>query len=134
MQHQGAKSWEHIPNTAFNMEKEEGKQVTGFLYLLASLILDQTKMKQPACDNGQAEALRFGKTLKDELGDCIIHLIREAGTQEIDLPIVAAMPYAGRREAVTVREAESGYCWVDVYDTAAAKPMKYSIRVKSGEI
>ncbi|MFF2888209.1 hypothetical protein [Paenibacillus sp. NPDC057967] len=132
MQHYGARLSDHVPKIAVGTEDEESYKIARFMLLLAGLVVDQLRFNRSIGGGGQVVMPPFGKTLTDELGECILHLIREASVQDVELPLVVTMLKSGKRQPISVRDAyEPGYYWVDISDFTTAKPLMYSIFVKT---
>jgi hypothetical protein len=128
MQQQRARTLEQIPNKALEPEYEKGNKIAGFFFLLAGLIVDQQCWRE----NGRQESRRLSQTLTDELGECMMHLIKEADMQGIKLPVVTSGIRGERRHAVSVRNSGVADCyWVDIADIANAKPRLYSVLVRT---
>ncbi|REK76633.1 hypothetical protein [Paenibacillus paeoniae] len=132
MQQRRARLSDHVPKIAVGTEDEGSFKIARFMLLLAGLVVDQLRFNRPIDNGSQIVMPPFGKTLTDELGECILHLIREARTQGVELPLVVTMLKSGKRQPITVRDAyEPGYYWVDISDMSSLKPLMYSIFVKT---
>lgn len=131
MQHQRARTFELGTGMAIGAGTGAGDKIASFLFILAGLIVDQYIMLEHA----QHKPRMLSKSMTDELGECMIHLIKEAGKQGVSLPVIVTAYRGGRRPAVAVRySGTSNNYWVDVFDHSADKPpLMYTILVKAAD-